>query len=666
MKIRAPFFTLVVLQMLVAGVQAQWAYFRGPLASGAVTTLVSNDSSIFIGCNGVAHSEDTGKTWTFGTGSLTGAPQQLVIQKNVLAAAAGEVHVSVDGGMRWTRHTAGLPSGIPVYAIALQDSTILAGTYSAGVYRSTDLGTSFSVSDSGITNNSIRSMTYLGTLAFAGTGGGVFRSDDDGKTWSSANNGILTPYISVLVVYDSLLLAGTYGGGIYRSLDSGKTWIRTLDKISNDNVSGIACTGDLFLASTSKQVLRSTDAYNWDVVTGPYSPTAITGHWGMVFVGTSEGVFRSPQLDAAWQVCGIARGTVSLLSKQNGIFYAGTHTGVFRSTDHGDHWNAIGIGPTSFTADQLIPGDTSVLLCGTNSPLRWSTTMDVWSSSDTLLRGLTVNTGVRMGDRIIIGTSNRGVWYSKDDGQSWQQSDSIADNQYVVSLTSIGGELFAAVSGQPIQHSTDSGATWTRSGAASPISFNDKLATNGSLLYDCGGYDHILVSEDRGQTWTQYLVQTSFSAAHIATDRNYVFLSNYNGNIFASKDFGHTWQQRFWIPNLQDMMADSGYLYVASPNGIAYIPEDSLSVSPLTMGSNSPTVVIYPNPTRENICATGLPDDATTIAVCDLLGRTVRTVVPDASHSTSFSCIGMTPGTYVMRIVTPSGVIARLFVIAAR
>ena len=85
------------------------------------------------------------------------------------------------------------PYGGTIYAVS-GDSTeqLFAGSEGGGVFRSTDLGTTWSMSNSGLSNPLIYALTSnsRGDL-FAGTGGsGVFRSTDRGRTWANSNEGI--------------------------------------------------------------------------------------------------------------------------------------------------------------------------------------------------------------------------------------------------------------------------------------------------------------------------------------------------------------------------------------------------------------------------------------------------------------------------------------------
>jgi hypothetical protein len=101
-------------------------------------------------------------------------------------------------------------------------SNIFAGT-AAGVYLSTDSGTSWAAVNSGLTNTNIavQSLAVSGSNIFAATFySGVFLSTNNGTSWTAVNTGLpANTMVYSLAVSGSNIFAGTWGGGVwYRSL----------------------------------------------------------------------------------------------------------------------------------------------------------------------------------------------------------------------------------------------------------------------------------------------------------------------------------------------------------------------------------------------------------------------------------------------------------------
>ena len=71
----------------------------------------------------------------------------------------------------------------------------------------------------------IRCLTFKDTSIFAGTyGGGIYRSIDNGLTWDSVNAGLKNKYIKSLTVNGQNLFAGSDGGGVFKSINNGAKW----------------------------------------------------------------------------------------------------------------------------------------------------------------------------------------------------------------------------------------------------------------------------------------------------------------------------------------------------------------------------------------------------------------------------------------------------------
>ena len=134
----------------------------------------------------------------------------------------GGVFKSTNGGGNWTAMNTGLTSTY-VYALAIDPNTpltIYAGT-SGGVFKSTNGGGNWTAMNTGLTN------TYVHALAidpntpltiYAGTWGGVFKSTNGGGNWTAMNTGLTNTYINALAINPdtpSTIYAGTDGGGVF-------------------------------------------------------------------------------------------------------------------------------------------------------------------------------------------------------------------------------------------------------------------------------------------------------------------------------------------------------------------------------------------------------------------------------------------------------------------
>ena len=162
----------------------------------------------------------------------------------------GGILRSADRGETWIPADRGLPPGVEVLSLGIaparfvdESPALLAGTQSAGLFSSTDGGTTWrplaDVEGDGGSDGPDWSQTpvqaILGLTAeppavAVGTPGlGVLVSADGGRTWDRRNEGLHNLTIQgLLAAPDGTLVAATWYGGVYRSADLGAHW-RSLD-----------------------------------------------------------------------------------------------------------------------------------------------------------------------------------------------------------------------------------------------------------------------------------------------------------------------------------------------------------------------------------------------------------------------------------------------------
>src|SRR6267143_1396182 len=135
--------------------------------------------------------------------------------------------MTAEGGINSWTSTNG-PGGGSIGALAIDPvtpSTLYAGAYSGGVFKSTDGGGSWTGVNTGLTDFFVRTLAidpqtpatlYAGTYSrVAYDNSGVFKSTDGGGSWSSVNTGLTDGYVLALAIdpqTPATLYAGTDGG----------------------------------------------------------------------------------------------------------------------------------------------------------------------------------------------------------------------------------------------------------------------------------------------------------------------------------------------------------------------------------------------------------------------------------------------------------------------
>lgn len=182
------------------------------------------------------------------------APSGLAVDEGY-ASKWGSILKSTDSGGTWAvvgKKSSGLPKGAARIVIdpssSVQSRTLFAAVYKKGIYKSTNGGTSWKRSSSGLgkrkkniwtikvdpVNNST---LYAGLNSFRGRKGGLYKSINSGGKWvkfkSFGNKDVIDLAVDKNdsnILYVCALGRGWKSGGLYKSVDGGTTWKLILDK----------------------------------------------------------------------------------------------------------------------------------------------------------------------------------------------------------------------------------------------------------------------------------------------------------------------------------------------------------------------------------------------------------------------------------------------------
>lgn len=175
--------------------------------------------------SGLYRSSDGGETWHFG-----GLPDRIIYalahcaDNNIVWAASdrGEVARSVDNGLSWGG--VGI-AATPIWSLTVPQGLgcleVYAGTFGAGIYKTTDGGASWT--PTGLRHGYVFEIATDGPggRLFAATATGVHVSADAGATWQTMNTGLTVIDIRGVATLPTadpqrpILVAATWGDGIY-------------------------------------------------------------------------------------------------------------------------------------------------------------------------------------------------------------------------------------------------------------------------------------------------------------------------------------------------------------------------------------------------------------------------------------------------------------------
>lgn len=213
--------------------------YTGQFAFGSIVAVLGKAASTVVAgtLEGVHTSSDHGATWTK-TSTVASRALALDGSANFLAGGGSGVLRSTNNGQSWTS----LGGGGNVYSLLVtRAGTILAGTFNAGINRSTDGGSTWSNSGTSLFGNITigRFVQLSNTNIFVHTLGGIFRSTDDGATWATVNGTPIGVQYRTLAGIGGILLLGT-PSGLYQSTDGGTTWINYSSGLLNTTLDYLA------------------------------------------------------------------------------------------------------------------------------------------------------------------------------------------------------------------------------------------------------------------------------------------------------------------------------------------------------------------------------------------------------------------------------------------
>lgn len=286
----------------------------------------------------------------------------------------------------WQSANGGLPYDIQ--ALEATSTTLYAGTWGQGVYRSTDHGATWLTATAGLTlpmyiSGGLAVNPVTPTTLFAGdyfgalSGVGIYRSLDGGASWTVSLRDTSVETLLVHPLSPTLVFAGTADRGLYRSADNGATWETAL---AAQRVQTLAAASAWLYAGAGNELhVSANGGLTWTLASTLSSTvTALAVHLvtpTYLYAGTRQhGLWRSVDGGASWltdTVAGLPGNawitSIAVDPISPTTLYAGVWQGnVYRSLDGGAAWEDLGYLGT--VQDVLIhPIEPSVIYAATSS-----------------------------------------------------------------------------------------------------------------------------------------------------------------------------------------------------------------------------------------------------------------------------------------------------------
>lgn len=295
---------------------------EAPFAPSIQALAITSDEMVYAGSfgMGVFRSSDKGQSWTMINRGLTDLfVLCLAVHPNgdvYAGTVRGGVYRLVNGTTRWENIKTGLKR-VEVKSLLIGDRGIYAGT-GRGVYRWNEADAQWTMVHHALDQFLIPSMAMLNdrTLLAATAGKGLFTVDTvntERSTWLQGSSGLVDPkerlphrYLRIVVVNERHhIFLGTQDGGLYMSADEGRSWHAISRTLPNDSIRGIiAQDSALYVATGLGVYVLGREERRWQPINSGLTELAIQtfvrSPAGVLYVGTSQGAFRSDDNGKHW------------------------------------------------------------------------------------------------------------------------------------------------------------------------------------------------------------------------------------------------------------------------------------------------------------------------------------------------------------------------------
>ncbi|OGS22208.1 MAG: hypothetical protein A2252_12390 [Elusimicrobia bacterium RIFOXYA2_FULL_39_19] len=612
---RLAFSVLCLAFLFISVVHAQWATIGpgggGGMHNSAISPADPNVMAVSCDMGGYYVTNDGGAAWRM-IDLKSQVPSTVFhpADKNIIYACGDFIYKSIDGGETWnklTNSSTQLATFPLMVAVDPDDPNFIcfASGY-RGVFSSSYLYYFRVSSDGGATWTTSTGLTYnsnvreifidkdgsAGTRTiYVATSAGFFKSTNNGVSFTAFNSGLPSTNI-----YDAAI--GCSGGstslyvtiqynGVYKSIDGGTSWTKTNHQNTAYEIKVALNNPDVIYVSDGLNIRKSTDGGTvWSIVMNGNTYSNVTDAWIDEYFGfgwaipgypyrwhgmsicpsnanyaawtndgaitrTTDGgttwaqVYSKSEGNGLWSSVGLEDTTTYEVlfdpNDSNTIYISYTDIGLWKSTDGGIRWKYCETNHHNVYGIAIDPDDSNKI---------WAT----WGSTHDIPEGTVINTAPNASGGLVK-SINGGSTFS-----------SVAGGLPTTTLTFVlidptssasSRTLYVCAFGKGVYKSTDGGLIWTLKNSGISGSLNAwkmRRESDGTLylvVTRSGSLPGALYkSTTAGESWTKIDISGELSyfldVAVCPNDPNTLYICGYSyggldGGVYRSIDGGSNW-----------------------------------------------------------------------------------------------------------------------------
>ncbi len=414
-----------------------WGHLdAGAEGSQGLCVCVTDQNTVLAGFNnaGLRRSTDGGDSWALADPAFDGEQVQTLARngRTLVASVWGKgLYISPDNGFTWENRSTGV-NDLRVNSILIRDNgDILVGTQAGEIWKSTDLGGSWtqlpSPGDVGpiLVIREVDSGTF-----YCGRGDyGLFRSTDGGQSWVPSSQGIRNIDATGMVVDGSgTLYVAFRSRHLLKSTDHGDTW-QEADETYGGRLLGMDASARIYNAMDYRGISVTSDGgTTWNPLgEGLDRPrfyqfaVAPDGHLYAVLRNSPN--MHLPPGTNTWQEFGapLSNVGIGLLQCAGEIVFAfAVGDGLYRSDDGAQSWEKCenGLPGTQFSC---ITGDTDSVFVSTPEGIFRSLDGGVSWKNYCSSRGRVPKTMMLLPSGELLASYDDGVYILQDPEREWEE-----------------------------------------------------------------------------------------------------------------------------------------------------------------------------------------------------------------------------------------------------